>query len=250
MTQARSEASFWSHPDAVTYYSANRQSADELYPSEREFINKDLFALGSHLDVGCAAGGLAAVARQANPDVRFAGVDISSAMVETAQKRWPGYTFMVTDGARLNFPDSAYASVSCLGALHLTAFWKELLLEIWRVTASVAVFDLRLTAGNAITDPAVSYQSLSYTGADADERIPYLVYPPDDVADVLRGLFPRPYRLDVTGYMHPPSRASRVPLPEICMTMFRLCKQAVALGGKPLAGGIYWNAPLRPRRIW
>lgn len=53
------ESAFWSHADAVAWYEQNRNSYDELYPSEKQYINASLFALGSHLDVGCAAGGLA-----------------------------------------------------------------------------------------------------------------------------------------------------------------------------------------------
>lgn len=239
------EQAFWSHPEAVSFYSRCRSSKDELYASEREFITDGLFSLGSHLDVGCAAGGLAAVAEAANPDILFTGVDVSPAMIETARLRFPQHEFAVSDGRHIDAVDNRFASSSCLGVLHLVRSWEDVLAEIWRVTSDVAVFDVRLADTAKMPSSDVAYQTLAYAGADPEIAIPYTVISPDVFLQAVRRLQPAPLRIEVKGYMHAPSESSYVPLQEVCMTMCCLWKTSVSLGTLPFKEGISWDAPLR-----
>lgn len=239
------EQAFWSHPEAVSFYSRCRSSKDELYASEREFITDGLFALGSHLDVGCAAGGLAAVAEEANPDIRFTGVDVSPAMVETARQRFPQHKFAVSDGRRIDAADNSFASSSCLGVLHLVHSWEDVLAEIWRVTSDVAVFDVRLADTAKMHSSVVAYQTLAYAGAEPETAIPYTVISPDVFLQAVKRLQPTPLRIEVKGYMHAPSESSYVPLQEVCMTMCCLWKKPTSSNGLPFKEGILWDAPLR-----
>lgn len=238
------EQAFWSHPKAVSYYSTRRSSKGELYASEREFITDALFAMGSHLDVGCAAGGLAAVAQEANPAIQFTGVDVSPVMIATAKQRFPQYTFAVSNGRRIEAKDSSFASSSCLGVLHLAQAWEDILVEIWRVTSNIAVFDVRLADVSKTSPTETAYQTLAYAGAEPENAIPYAVISPEIFLQAIKRLQPAPLRIEVKGYMHAPGESSCVPLQEVCMTMCCLWKKPVSLGSSPFEKGILWDAPL------
>ena len=61
------------HPDLVEYYSAHRDKAEDLYPSEARFLPWLAGRTGDVLDVGCGAGGFADVWRHFNPGIRYGG---------------------------------------------------------------------------------------------------------------------------------------------------------------------------------
>ena len=69
-----------------------------------------LRGLGSYLEVGCGEGHLLTALRGANPQARFAGVDLSPAMVTRARER--GFPFTaVASGNALPFRDESFAAV-------------------------------------------------------------------------------------------------------------------------------------------
>jgi SAM-dependent methyltransferase len=234
----------WSSDNAVNFYIAHRDTSENLYRSEKVFLQETLQDASTVLDVGCAAGGFSKIVREYNRGIHYTGVDISPRMIQEAGKRFPGERFSVTDGNCLAFPDNAFDAVLCFGVLHMTENWKTLLAEAWRVCADTLLVDLRITGAEGISDPAVSYQKLEFEGAwDGVSKAPYIVVNIDDLMRCLTGLQPAIATLKGYGYMHPVSPMTVSRFHEVCMAALSLHKQ----GNHPLtiAG---WDMPIMPTR--
>jgi SAM-dependent methyltransferase len=202
------------HPDLVEFYSGNRNSAEDLYPSERRYLPDLAAAADSVLDVGCGAGGFAAVWRGFNADLEYTGVDASAALIEAACRLHPDETFVRADGARLPFADRSFDVVAALGWLHLEPRYERALAELWRVTRRSLFFDVRLLDGE---DDVVGEQRLALAGDwDGHTTIPYVCASWPGLARALAGLGPR--RLRAYGYPgRPAATVSGVP-DEVCLT--------------------------------
>ncbi len=112
------------HPDLVEYYSAHRDKAEDLYPSEARFLPWLAARTGDVLDVGCGAGGFADVWRHFNPGIRYAGIDTSGPLVASARERHPDLRFEQADCLDgLPLADGEAGVVAALGWLHWEAAW-------------------------------------------------------------------------------------------------------------------------------
>lgn len=202
------------HPDLVEFYSGNRNRPEDLYPSERRYLPGLAAGAGSVLDVGCGAGGFAAVWRGFNADLEYTGVDASAALIEAAARLHPDETFVRADGAALPFADRSFDVVAALGWLHLEPRYAGALAELWRVARRSLFFDVRLLDG---ADDVVGEQRLALSGDwDGHTTIPYVCASWQALARVLEGLGPR--RLRAFGYPgRPAATVSGVP-DEVCLT--------------------------------
>jgi SAM-dependent methyltransferase len=202
------------HPDLVEFYSGNRNRAEDLYPSERRYLPELAAGAASVLDVGCGAGGFAAVWRGFNADLQYTGVDASAALIEAAGRLHPDVTFVRADGAALPFADRSFDVVAALGWLHLDPRYEGALAELWRVTRRSLFFDVRLLDGE---DDVVGEQRLALSGDwDGRTTIPYVCASWPALARMLTGLGPQ--RLRAYGYPgQPAATVSGVPH-EVCLT--------------------------------
>ena len=76
----------WNQDDVVDYFKNNRRTYNQLYDSEKYFINeKFVKKISSILDVGCASGGFNNIFRTLNNNISYYGVDVSQKNVENAK---------------------------------------------------------------------------------------------------------------------------------------------------------------------
>lgn len=197
------------HPDLVEFYSGNRNHPDDLYPSERRYLPDLSAGAATVLDVGCGAGGFAAIWRTFNPDIEYTGVDASEGLVDAARRLHPAHTFVRADGAGpLPFDDQSFDVVAALGWLHLDARYPRALAELWRVTRRSLFFDVRLLDR---PDDVVGEQRLALAGDwDGHTTIPYVCASWPALARLLARLGPG--RLRAYGYAgRPAATVSGVP---------------------------------------
>jgi SAM-dependent methyltransferase len=209
--------SWTEHPDLVEFYTGHRDSPDELYPSERRFIPWLAEESRSLLDVGCAAGGFATIWRHWNPDLTYAGVDVSEPLVEAARRLHPDCRFEVADCAEgLPFGDQEFDAVQALGWLHWEPRWALALSEMWRVTERRLFFDVRLLA-----EAQQGEQRLALSGEwDGETTVPYLCLAWQDFAQTLLSL--EPGSILGQGYLGKPSDTVTGVQGEICFATFVL----------------------------
>ena len=209
--------SWTEHPDLVEFYTGHRDGPDELYPSERRFIPWLAGESGSVLDVGCAAGGFAAIWRHWNRDLTYAGVDVSEPLVEAARRLHPDCRFEVADAAcGLPFGDGEFDAVQALGWLHWEPRWERALGEMWRVCGGRLFFDVRL-----LIEPQRGEQRLALSGEwDGETTVPYLCLEWEGFARSLLAL--EPGAILSQGYLGRPSDTVTGVQGEICFATFVL----------------------------
>jgi len=217
----------WSKLDTLQFYTEHRSSMDEIYQSELYFLSRILQSGSSVLDVGCAAGGFSNIFKQLDPSVRYAGADISKVLIQAAESRYPGDTFLIAEGSALPFKDTSFDIVFCSGVLHMALSWREILKECWRVANKYVIFDLRLTReGESIENGDVSYHKVSFDGVwDGSSVVPYIILTLTDACAAIRELQPSPATIDTYGYFNGVSEMAVTPYLEVCMGMWCLGKE-------------------------
>jgi len=203
------------HPDLVEFYSEHRSRPEHLYPSEAHFLPALATGARTVLDVGCGAGGFAAIWRHFNPALAYTGVDASAALIDAARRLHPEHTFVQADGAGpLPFEDGAFDVVAALGWLHLEPRYPQALDELWRVTRGSLFFDVRL---HDAPDDLHARQRLALSGDwDGETTIPYVVASWPALARRLVNL--RPARLRAHGYFGPPAATVTGVDGDVCLT--------------------------------
>ncbi|MEX2195757.1 MAG: class I SAM-dependent methyltransferase [Thermoleophilaceae bacterium] len=243
----RAHVAAWAdHPDLVEYYTAHRHRPEDLYPSERRFLPALAEESQSVLDVGCAAGGFAAVWRNWNPALSYAGVDASEPLVEAARRLHPECEFEVADCAEgLPFADGAFDSVQALGWLHWEPRFEDALAEMWRVTRRRLFFDVRLQTAEA--GHLEARQRIALSGEwDGRTTVPYLCLSWERFAESLLGLGPA--AILAHGYEGTPSDTVTGVQGDICFATFVVERGGAA--GRPLtciALPYEWPDALRER---
>jgi len=232
-------AESWSSGNAVKYYLKNRGKIEDLYDSEKRFLPGAVKNAESVLDIGCATGGFSGIIGRMKKDINYTGCDISPEMVKRAKERFPAGKFYLTDGRKLDFPDDFFDLCVCFGVLHMTAGWKELLSEAWRVCRKAVLFDLRIVEGSGVSDANLSYQKIVFEEKwDGISKVPYVILNTEECAAYLAGLRPEIKSFRSYGYMHPVSGTAVSSHNSVCMSCFYLNKRGkenVFEWGLPLA---------------
>ena len=249
-THGEREAPAWvDHPDLVPYYETHRNRLADLYPSERRFLPWLAAHAASVLDVGCGAGGFAAVWRALSPSISYTGVDISGSLVEAARRAHPEHDFMRADcAAGLPLEDGFADAVVALGWLHWEERYAAALRELWRVAARFLFFDLRLL--DASGPDATGAQRLALTGDwDGRTTVPYICASWPRTAELLLSLGPA--RILGHGYWGAPAGTVVGVNEQVCFATFVLERQ----GSDPHSGlglrpEVALDLPLRwPERL-
>lgn len=227
------------HPDLVEYYSSERSAPEDLYPSERRFLPWLARGADSVLDVGCGAGGFAAIWDHFHPGIAYTGVDASAALIDAARRLHPAATFAQADGAgRLPFEDRGFDVVAGLGWLHLEPRYPDALPELWRVTGERLFFDVRLHAGERDIE---ARQRLALAGEwDGETTIPYIVASWPAFAEALEAL--NPARILAHGYEGRPADTVRGVDEPITFATFVLERGDGAAGRAELDLPLPWPA--------
>jgi len=220
-TNGPSEAPAWvDHPDLVQYYETHRNRLADLYPSERRFLPWLAANAESVLDVGCGAGGFAAVWRELSPSIRYTGADISAPLVEAARRAHPEHEFLQADAAGgLPFEGGYADAVVALGWLHWEERYAAALSELWRVARRFVFFDLRLL--DASGPDATGAQRVALTGDwDGRTTVPYICASWPRVAELLLSL--NPARILGHGYWGAPAGTVVGVNEQVCFATFVL----------------------------
>lgn len=133
------------HPEGIPWPGSalyNALSGTSIFLRHYELVAHDVAqygARGSILDIGTGPGQLLLAMREAIPETKLVGVDISSAMVAQAQGNLERYgpnhqiKVLVAGANELPFKDEAFGGVVSTGSLH---HWKDplrALSEVYRV---------------------------------------------------------------------------------------------------------------------
>lgn len=211
------------HPSLVEFFSAHRNTIDDLYPSELRFLPWLARSSESVLDVGCAAGGLSTIWRAANPTVRYTGVDISPSLIDAAQQLHPECDFLVGNSVQgLQLPDRFADVVQALGWLHWEPRYVDALTELWRVTRQRLFFDLRLRDAS---DDMIGQQEIA-----PGESVPYICASWASVFSRLLDL--EPHRILGYGYEGAPAPTVSGMPEQVCFATFVLEREGPAPTGR------------------
>lgn len=211
------------------FYETHRATTAEIYPSEWLFL-KDLLTEGmTLLDIGCAAGGLASVLSEHLTRFEYTGVDISSSMIERARQRHPRHQFHVIEEADLSVLDGRkFDLVVCLGVLHLSRKWRELVSAAWKC-ADVLLLDLRETGGATIEDETVSYYRMdtlpNAAQSEAANHLPYNIINSGEALDTLLKLCAGATGLHKYGYLSRVSSSAVTPGDMVMMNTYQVDKR-------------------------
>lgn len=219
------------------YYANYRNKIDDLFASEKRFIEE--FARGAEtcLDIGCALGGMYDILSRLQPGVKYTGIDISPRLRAEAERLHPDASFLVHDGARLPHGDRSYARVITFGTTVHDQSYRDLLSEAWRVTGEMLLFDIRLTQ-----NPELRSLSDGYVEDGAGMRYPYVVANAQDLFAWIATL-PGLSSVKAYGYWGKANKETTLPpeYSEICMTCLLLEKAA---GESPASSSPRWSLDL------
>lgn len=216
----------WDAPGWVEFYESRRTATADIYPSEWFFL-KNLLAEGiSVLDVGCALGGLSSVMTEHLTRFEYTGVDISQSMVERAKQKHPNHSFYVIEEADLSIlSNKRFDLVVCLGVLHLSKKWRELIAAAWN-RADVLLIDLRETPDATCEDEAISYYEMDgLPGTAGSARLPYNIINSGEALRTLMELCVGATGLCHYGYLSGVSAAAVTPIKAVMMNTYQIDKR-------------------------
>ena len=213
----------WSNKQMLDHFARNRDTLDQLYPSEKAFLPRMLHPGMSVLDIGCASGGFYSMMRQIEPTIQYAGVDASSEQIGLARRRYPEVRFEVADALNLPFEDNSFDLVHATGCCHHIPDYETMLREMYRTTRRYVIVDLP-----RLLDAEVTYDTAwvqRFGEGESASSAPYVVAGARSVFSfLLTELLPRPARLLAVGYYGKPSHTTRVPFGEVCFVVALLEK--------------------------
>ncbi len=230
------------------YYSNNRNTWDQFYPSERWVFERVLGSAnaGQHvLDIGCATGGLAHALSERYPIKKYTGVDINPGVIEFAKHdeshQGKGRSFFCGDVCdpqissflrEENLEAGAYSDVISLGCADFNIEPMKIISSCWEQVRPGGNFilSLRMTSGAGVNSIEQSYQYISFSsdGANEDEeKANYAVFNFQEAMSIFTSLSPTPSALLGYGYWGAPSIAARTPYEQILFSVFSLRKPAV-----------------------
>jgi SAM-dependent methyltransferase len=213
--------SAWSLPSVLNYFQNQRQTTEQVYDSEYLFLKQILKEKMSVLDIGCAQGGFSKILGEHLSEFTYTGIDISQAMIEEAQRKYPEHQFLVCPEGLLPESLPQFDVVLCLGILHLNTKWREVIEEAWKKTRSALLLDLRETDGESLEDIGKSYFKMDFSGTSSEEaRIPYNILNSGEALREVKNLCPGFSKLKHYGYLHPVSSSAVTPIPKVMMNTY------------------------------
>ena len=223
----------WDDESIVAFFSTNRQSIEDVYPSERYFLDKYLRPDMKVLDYGCAAGGFSHILHSAYsvPPENFWGIDQSQRMISAARKTYRASHFG-TQLSEVQKKDLKFDLVFSFGVLHMTLDWEKILRALYDLSLKYVIFDLRVVDdGPTIEDISRSFQTLGHVKNGNEQgaplNVPYIVLNRSDLNDRLNGIVGKDDVILRYGYRHPVSETVTSPYKEVDMEAFCLIKRGI-----------------------
>ena len=211
---------------SLGYWRNHRNKLDELYKSERFFLEPALKQVTSVLDIGCAAGGSYNFCKEANNSIKYKGIDISNNLIQIAKSRYPKVDFLHYDGKTIPFKENEFDLVFSIGVLHHLLHWKEMIKNIVSCCNQFAIFDLRLTSNETLFDSSKYFQKIAF-GEKWDNQtvIPYIVINAQEFINFITETFDNGSpRVQSYGYYSKPTHLSNIPYEKIYMCCLQIKK--------------------------
>jgi hypothetical protein len=243
--------------DAISaYFSTNRRTWEQFYPSERWLIERIAAEragrLGNILDVGCACGGLGAALGSRYDVTRYVGIDINEQAIALAR----GMDDIVVPHELLagdimcdtTLKGAQFDTVFNLSCADWNVNFGGILDASWARVApgGVMLITLRLTEGQGVRDMGRSYQFIHYGGADTMptdvEKAAYVVLNVSEALAELSRLGPD--KITGYGYWGAPSATARTPFTRLAFSIFALHKP-----GGPASASVEYTLNL-PAGVW
>lgn len=217
----------WSNSDIVGYYSKNRNTFEQVYKSERYFLDHYLKPGMKVLDFGCAAGGFLDVLLM-NYGIQqkdYYGIDISHTMIETAREKFPNAQFF-QNLEYLSQKKGFFDFVYSFGVLHVNLDWRDIIRRLYALSRKFFVFDLRIIkAGSTIENISESYQLLKFSDNQKENpRVPYIIVNDRDVHEFLKDVISKNDSIKRYGYNHSVSDTVHSPYKMVDMQVFCIHK--------------------------
>lgn len=218
--------------EILKFYSSNRQTWDEFYPSERwvfEKIAEEKKMMGDILDVGCACGGLGRALTEKSTVVSYTGVDLNQEAIEWALKKQnlsiPS-NFIVGDIIELKL-NNKYDLVVSLSCADWNIETKKIIDVCWEKVKEGGYFviSLRLTTKKGINDIKRSYQYINFYGDEKEPEIAnYAVFNFKEAITIMKNLIPVPELIGAYGYWGEPSETAVTPYSKLVFGVFYIRK--------------------------
>lgn len=218
-SNADANADAWGLPGVLDFFVSERSTTNHLYPSEWFFLKDKLTEGVSILDIGCAQGGFASIAREQLTDFSYTGIDINADMISLAQEKHTQAIFHHIAGGDFSvLKEQKFDLVLALGILHLEEAWRETLAAAWAHTAGALIFDLREIALPSIEDKMRSYFRMDFNDGDAAHRettLPYNLINAGDAQKIVVCLGADAAAISHYGYVHAVSDSACCPVESV-----------------------------------
>ncbi len=182
----------WSDQSLLDFYEKNRNSYENLYESEKIFVDRILKEETSYLDLGCALGGFASVLKEKLHKYNYVGVDASKTMINQAlllHDRSHDF-FHCPDGVASCGLEILSDYVICLGFLHLHKEWRDTLLWALNHSKKGLLFDLRETPFDTIEDISECNFNTNFNDLSKEKcLLPYNVINCEESTKLVEDLF-------------------------------------------------------------
>ena len=218
-----------------TYYSNNRITWEQFYPSEQKiFCDCKLHSGLSVLDIGCGCGGLGLALKERFLVTQYTGVDISSQAIDTAKKMNPDAIFFAGDILSIDsgtLKINQFDVVTALSCIDWNVEFDNMLSLAWDYVKPGGKFisTFRLTELDSVNADNIlheSYQHINFSGLKMGEKAPYFVINAQELINKLLKFNPK--TIVAHGYWGAPSVTAVTPYKKICFSAFYLEKRKEA----------------------
>jgi len=227
-----SDTAYGENHSSCNYWKNHRNKLDDLYPSERYFLEPVLKNVNSVLDVGCAAGGSFDFCRETNVNIKYTGIDISETLINIAEELHPEGEFFVYDGHEITFKDNKFDLVFSIGVLHHLHHWRNMIKQMVKCSSKFTIIDLRLTHEGTLDDADKYYQKVSFNDKwDGKTAISYLVVNVDEFRKFMEQCFGKGrYRVETYGYYAKSTDLANIPYDKVFMCCIKVEKNSFSPG--------------------
>lgn len=217
---------------SIEHWQSNRDKLEDLYLSEKYFLNDILKTINTVLDVGCAAGGAFNFCREVNSSLKYNGIDISERLINIAKKKYLEASFLHYDGHEIPYKNNSFELVFSLGVLHHLQHYENIIEQMINKSKKYVLFDLRLSHKKTLNKPERFYQKVNFKNElDDGLAIPYIVLNVDFFKNFISGLLiDSKCRIESYGYYEKPTKLSNIPYKYVYMCSIKIEKNSTFPG--------------------
>ena len=227
-----SETAYGESQSSRNYWKNNRNKLDDLYPSERYFIEPAIKCAKYVLDVGCAAGGSFDFCKEAKSNIDYTGIDISKELIDIAKEFYPKGLFFVYDGHEIIFEENKFDLVFSIGVVHHLQHWRRIIKQMVKCSSKSTIFDIRLTKKETLDNDKKYYQYVKFDEKLKNKTaISYLVINIDEFKNFMKQYFGSGgYRVESYGYYAKPTDLANIPYDKVFMCCLKVEKNSKSPG--------------------